>query len=227
MKTPICRASVLARAASSFSISPSPPSDGGEGRGEEVRFYWFPLSSVLSPLVPRGERMGSLMQPWVLALLLAFARQRGVTQDMTLSQILIGGEDWQRVAERLAFTDAACSDAQGNFYFSDLPKGIVHRVGLDGKDTAFIENGPKISGLKFGPDGRLYACTQGPKKQIVAFALPSKEMAVLADDVQPNDLVVTHKGDVYFTETGKHQSRLPALTAPLPPLASAPPPPTP
>jgi hypothetical protein len=27
-----------------------------------VRFYWFPLSSVLSPLVPRGERMGSLMQ---------------------------------------------------------------------------------------------------------------------------------------------------------------------
>ena len=28
-----------------------------------MRFYWFPLSSVLSPLVPRGERMGSLMQP--------------------------------------------------------------------------------------------------------------------------------------------------------------------
>jgi len=43
---------------------PSPPSHGGEGWGEEVRFYWFPLSSVLSPLVPRGERMESLMQPW-------------------------------------------------------------------------------------------------------------------------------------------------------------------
>jgi|SRR2546427_1276410 len=26
---------------------PSPPSDGGEGWGEEGRFYWFPLSSVL------------------------------------------------------------------------------------------------------------------------------------------------------------------------------------
>src|SRR6266478_539453 len=51
------------RAASSSWISPSPPSDGGEGWGEEVRFYWFPLSSVLSPLVPRGERMESLMQP--------------------------------------------------------------------------------------------------------------------------------------------------------------------
>src|SRR5258708_6453210 len=51
------------RTASSSWISPSPPSDGGEGWGEEVRFYWFPLSSVLSPLVPRGERMECLMQP--------------------------------------------------------------------------------------------------------------------------------------------------------------------
>src|SRR5712692_9786004 len=51
------------RAASSSAISPSPPSDGGEGWGEEVRFYWFPLSSVLSPLVPRGERMESLISP--------------------------------------------------------------------------------------------------------------------------------------------------------------------
>jgi len=41
----------------------SPRSDGGEGWGEAGRFYWFPLASVLSPLVPRGERMESLMQP--------------------------------------------------------------------------------------------------------------------------------------------------------------------
>src|SRR3989442_2454082 len=45
-----------ARAALSSWISPSPPSDGGEGWGEEVRFYWFPLSLVLSPLVPPGAR---------------------------------------------------------------------------------------------------------------------------------------------------------------------------
>src|SRR6266446_4685402 len=60
-------ARVTGRAASSSWISPSPPSDGGEGWGEEVRFYWFPLSSVLSPLVPRGERMESLMQPRALS----------------------------------------------------------------------------------------------------------------------------------------------------------------
>ena len=97
----------FARAASSSLISPSPPSDGGEGWGEEACPYWFPLplnpplhpsqegnqqpapqtklpsweglgvgsgaqcaikvrgglSSILSPLVPRRERMQSLMQP--------------------------------------------------------------------------------------------------------------------------------------------------------------------
>ena len=119
--------------------------------------------------------------------------------------VLIDGEGWQLVGEGYGFTDAACADAEGNFYFSDLTKSVVHRGSPDGKVTPFLENGPKISGLKFGPDGRLYACTQGPKKQVVAFALPSKEMTVLADNVQPNDLVVSHKGFVYFTETGKGQ----------------------
>ncbi len=33
----------------------SPPSDGGEGWGEEGRFYWFPLSSVLPTRSSRGE----------------------------------------------------------------------------------------------------------------------------------------------------------------------------
>ena len=126
-------------------------------------------------------------------------------QDMPLSMVLIDGEGWQLVGEGYGFTDAACADAEGNFYFSDLPKGVVHRVSPDGKVTPFLESGVKISGLKFGPDGRLYACTQGPKKQVVAFTLPSKEMTVLADNVQPNDLVVSRKGFVYFTETGKGQ----------------------
>src|SRR5260370_29106748 len=34
-----------------------------EEMGGERRCVFIPLSSVLSPLVPRGERMGSMMQP--------------------------------------------------------------------------------------------------------------------------------------------------------------------
>ena len=125
--------------------------------------------------------------------------------DEALSKVLIDGEDWQEVASGFQFTDGACSDAEGNVYFADLPKGAVHKVTPDGRISFFIENGPRISGLKFGPDGRLYACTQAPKKQVVAIRLPAKEITVLADDVQPNDLIVSKSGFVYFTETGKRQ----------------------
>jgi enterochelin esterase family protein len=126
--------------------------------------------------------------------------------DMALSKVLIDGEDWQLAAEGFGFTDGACADAEGNFYFYDLGKGTaIYRIGADGKAVPFIENAPKISGLKFGPDGRFYACTQGPKKQVIAIEVPSGRTTVLADDVQPNDLVVSHKGFAYFTETGKGQ----------------------
>ena len=126
--------------------------------------------------------------------------------DEALSKVLIDGEDWQLVAEGFGFTDGACSDADGNFYFMDLGKGTaIQKITPDGKVSDFIPGAPKCSGIKFGPDGRLYACTQGPKKQLVAIEVPSGKITVLADNVQPNDLVVSHKGYAYFTETGKGQ----------------------
>ena len=130
---------------------------------------------------------------------------QNLTGDEALSKVLIDGEGWQEIASGFGMTDAACGDAEGNFYFSDLPQAVIHKVTPDGKVTSFMEGGPKISGLKFGPDGRLYACTQGPKKQVIAITLPSKEITVLADDVQSNDLIVSAKGFVYFTETPKGQ----------------------
>ena len=125
--------------------------------------------------------------------------------DQALSKVLIEGEGWVEIGSGYGFTDAACGDEAGNFYFSDLPKGTVYRVSPEGTVAPFIENGPRISGLKPGPDGRLYACTQAPKKQIVAIDRQSREITVLADNVQPNDLIVSPKGFVYFTDTGKGQ----------------------
>jgi enterochelin esterase family protein len=126
--------------------------------------------------------------------------------DEALSKVLIDGEDWQLVAEGFGFTDGACADADGNFYFMDLGKGTaIQKISTDGKVTDFIKSAPKCSGLKFGPDGRVYACAQGPRKQLIAIEVSSGKIAVLADNVQPNDLVVSHKGYAYFTETSKGQ----------------------
>jgi enterochelin esterase family protein len=127
-------------------------------------------------------------------------------QDMPLSQILIDGEDWEVVVEGYDFTDALTSDAEGNLYFSDVKQGTaVYRVDLEGKVSEFISDAPGISGLKWGADGRLFACVS--KEQKVVVFSKEKERTELAAEVRPNDLVVTHDGNLYFTMTPTSEIR--------------------
>ncbi len=132
--------------------------------------------------------------------------------DEALSKVLPqGGQtgDWEVVGEGYAFTDAATTDAAGNFYFSDLPNATLHRIGLDGRDTRWFEAGPKISGLKLGPDGQFYAATQGGssggKPSLVTIDPQTKTVAVVATEVAPNDLIVSRAGWIYFTDTAAGQ----------------------
>lgn len=123
-------------------------------------------------------------------------------ESPALSAILVPGDDWKVAVEDLGFADGSCADAEGNLYFSDLKSKppVVYKVAPDGKKTKIAEAG--MSGNKIGPDGRLYGC--GGKK-VIAFELPSGKATVLAEGLATNDLVVTHKGFVYITETGKKQ----------------------
>ena len=142
--------------------------------------------------------------------------------DDALVKVLPGEGGWEIVMDGLGWADAACADAEGNFYFSDLNNAKLYRVGLDGKTSVWFEGNPKISGMKFGPDGRLYAASQGPldtpaatnpaegrrrdeRKTIVAIDPGSKQVTVIATEVTPNDLVVSKAGWIYFTDTGAGQ----------------------
>ncbi len=118
--------------------------------------------------------------------------------------------DWDLVGEGYAFTDAACADEEGRFYFSDLPRGTVYRTSPEGSaPQAWLTDGPKVSGMKFGPDGGLYACVQGEgtnnTKKVVVINPETRAIQTLATDVQPNDLVVARNGFLYFTDTGAGQ----------------------
>jgi len=124
--------------------------------------------------------------------------------DLALSGVLIPGRDWQAVVEDRKFVDAACSDAAGNFYYSDLGGGTgLHKISVDGTQSVFNAQATGISGMKFGPDGRLYACHNKEKRVIAIDA--SGAVEVLATDIGCNDLVVSRKGQVYVTVTGKKQ----------------------
>ena len=125
-------------------------------------------------------------------------------QDMALSTLLIDGEDWKVVAEGLGFADGPMTDAEGNFLFCDMrgEQAGIYKIALDGTKTKLSDE--SVSGMKLGPDGRLYCC-QGAKKRVIAIDLATKQVEVLTEDVQPNDLALSHRGHIYFTETGKKQ----------------------
>lgn len=140
------------------------------------------------------------MKQFLVAALL-FSPFVGLTaQDTSLHDNLVPGEDWQEAVTGFAFTDGLATDMAGNLLFTDVKSGKgIYQLGQDGKVTLLIDNQPGISGLAPGPDGRLYAC-QNKAGKVVVF---EKDGTVkeLVKDVKPNDLIVTSKGFVYFTET--------------------------
>jgi len=128
-----------------------------------------------------------------------------VPQDLALSGLLIPGQDWQVVVDDKKFVDAPCADAEGNFYFSDLGGGggVFKVAAADGTVSVFNKDATGISGMKFGPDGRLYAC-HNKEKRIIAIDKEGK-VEVLMTEIGCNDLTVDSKGHIYVTETGKKQ----------------------
>jgi len=135
---------------------------------------------------------------------------RSATPDATgripaqpLTQLLFKDEPWRLVSEGHKFTEGPAANAKGELFFTDIPNNRIHKVSLGGKVTAFAEDTGGANGLMFGPDGRLYACANS-KKQIVAYDQSGK-MEVVADDLPSNDLAVTHKGDIYFTDPGNRK----------------------
>jgi enterochelin esterase family protein len=122
--------------------------------------------------------------------------------DDALSAILLPKENWEGEADTLGFTDGLACDKDGNLFFSDLraKPPAIYAVEPDGTLTKFAD--ASRSGLEFGSDGLLYACGSG---KIASYDIATRKETILAENLQPNDLAVSSKGFIYFTETGKKQ----------------------
>ncbi|MDX1979045.1 MAG: SMP-30/gluconolactonase/LRE family protein [Bryobacteraceae bacterium] len=115
-----------------------------------------------------------------------------------ITSILDPGGDWQLVSEGHGFTEGPAVDTQGNVFFTDIPNNRIHKIAVDGSVSVFKEDTGGANGLMFGPDGLLYAC-QNRRKRIVAYAMDGTEK-VIAEDVNSNDLTITQKGEIYFSD---------------------------
>lgn len=125
-------------------------------------------------------------------------KSRGGGERHFATMILDPESDWEMVSSGHKFTEGPAVDREGNVFFTDIPNNRIHKIGLDGKVTAFKEDSGGANGLMFGPGGRLYACQNG-RKRIVAYS-PGGGETVIAEGVGSNDLVVNSRGEIYFTE---------------------------
>lgn len=121
------------------------------------------------------------------------------------TDILIPGEGWEIASEGHNATEGPAVNALGEVFFSDMSRGEIFRIGLDGDVSLFAENTGKASGLMFGADGRLYACARA-KKQIVAYN-PDGTFDVICEGYDSNDLAVGKHG-IYFTDPEQNQRRV-------------------
>lgn len=112
-------------------------------------------------------------------------------------------KSWELVSQGHTFTEGPAVDREGNVVFTDTRGNRLWKIAVDGKVALFKDKPGVVSGLDFGADGKLYACRREPK-QIVAWAADGTE-SVLADGVDCNDLAVTAKGEVYFTDPLGHR----------------------
>jgi gluconolactonase len=117
----------------------------------------------------------------------------------TITAFLDPEHDWELVGQGYQLTEGPAVDRNGAVYFCDAGASKIYKVGADGKVVLFQSNTGGATGLMFGPDGRLYAA-ENARKRIVAYS-PDGKLSVVATGVTPNDLAVTSKGEVYFTES--------------------------
>jgi sugar lactone lactonase YvrE/enterochelin esterase-like enzyme len=126
-------------------------------------------------------------------------KPKGGSGERQWSVLLTDPEkDWELVSQGHKFTEGPAVDQDGSVFFTDIPNNRIHKIGLDGKAGVFKQDTGGANGLMFGPDGRLYACQDG-RKRIVAYTMDGKE-TVIAEDVNSNDLAITARGEIYFTD---------------------------
>jgi gluconolactonase len=123
--------------------------------------------------------------------------ETGYRSNQPVSQVLIQGEPWQLVGEGYGEADGLAVNAQGEVFLSDKAQNAIRKIGLDGAITIFAPHTEGVRDLMFGPDGRLYAVSDG--RQILAFDSHG-EASVIASALDAQALCIGHNGNMYVTD---------------------------
>ncbi|HET7841419.1 MAG TPA: SMP-30/gluconolactonase/LRE family protein, partial [Terriglobia bacterium] len=114
--------------------------------------------------------------------------------------ILDPKSEWEAVAPTLKVNSGIAADRKGDIYFAD---GQDHRiVSVDGNGTIsdFRHVVDELAGMRFGPDGTLYACVPASKSiQTFSASKPQEHSFTIATACR--DVAVHDKDEIFFTRT--------------------------
>jgi gluconolactonase len=133
----------------------------------------------------------------------------GESGNTFLKQILRAGADWQVVEGAYHSAGALTTDLEGAVTFWDTDSRKEWRIADDGAVVESSAIGKPYADMAYGPDGRAYV-TDTADREILAYTTQGRSVTV-AKGVSGSNLVVTHNGDIYLTESGENGSHAGSL----------------
>lgn len=118
--------------------------------------------------------------------------------------IIADGATPQLISRDFKFTEGPATDKAGNIYFTDQPNNKIWIYNTNGSLTLFLDSAGRSNGLYFDKKGNLLSCAD---EQMQLWSIDKhKKIKVLINDLNnkklngPNDLWVSPRGDIYFTD---------------------------
>jgi len=176
-----------------------------------MRFVAFPLVAACTATFAQGPA----------------GQQPPPTDTVTpaIPGVAAAGTKVQVIKSGFQGTEGPIGMPDGTLIFTETQANRLTRIAADGTTSTFLENTNGSNGLAWDSKGRLISVQTTPGQTKIGVIYPKGSEAVLADNVdgkpfgRPNDLVVSIKGGVYFTEPGPNvqPGAPPPATPPLPP----------
>lgn len=128
------------------------------------------------------------------------------TDRTTLSDpgIIADGATPRLISRNFSFTEGPATDRKGNIYFTDQPNNKIWKYGTDGSLAIFLDPAGRSNGLYVDKKGNLLSCAD-EQNQLWSISR-NKKITVLVNYLDgkklngPNDLWVSPRGDIYFTD---------------------------
>lgn len=115
-------------------------------------------------------------------------------------EVLLPGEEWQLVAEGFKSTRGPACNAEGEVYFADTSNNKLHRIGLDGQVSVFVDDAAQAHCVTVGADGSVFTISEKTDK-LIRYD-PTGKGTVVMEGILGHSILARPDGSLYVTTNG-------------------------